>query len=96
MSTRSPHHIPACFQDRRYAPVAAASAIAYSRVLSGQAAAVSEISDNGRGIRNTAISSNFQFTNEEPVIMIIRKGCWIWHAGQITAGKPARRPQHLE
>ena len=48
------------------------------------------------GIRNTAISSNFQFTNEEPVIMIIRKGCWIWHAGQITAGKPARRPQHLE
>jgi len=47
-------------------------------------------------ICNAAISSNFQFTNEEPVIMIIRKGCWISHAGQITAGMPARRMQHLE
>jgi hypothetical protein len=50
----------------------------------------------GEGIRNAAISPNFQFTNEGPVIMIIRKGCWISHAGQITAGMPARRMQHLE
>lgn len=43
----------------------------------------------GGGIRNAAISPNFQFTNEGPVIMIIRKGCWIPHAGQITAESPS-------